>query len=58
MNTPKYAEYMRSRGEPNSLFLIVFKAMQKNGELETLTDQDSLEKVVLTCERLIEKERF
>jgi hypothetical protein len=55
MNTPAYAEYMKSRKEPNPVFLEVFQKMTKNGDLEGLSDEDALEKVVSATEQLMEE---
>ena len=54
MNTPAYAEYMKSRGEPNPVFLELFQKMTESGELEGLSDEDALEKVVGATEQAME----
>ncbi len=54
MDTPAYAAYMKTRKEPNPVFLEVFQQMSKNGELEGLSDEDALEKVVSATEQLME----
>jgi len=54
MNTPAYATYMKSRKEPNPVFLELFQKMTKSGELEGLSDEDALEKVVGATEQVME----
>lgn len=54
MNTPAYAEFMKNRGEGNPVFLEVFQKMSKNGELDGLSDEKALEKVVATTEQMME----
>ena len=54
MNDPKYAEYIKTRKEPNPVFLKVFEEMQANGELDDMSDDEALEEVVATTEKLME----
>jgi hypothetical protein len=54
MDTPAYAEYIKSRKEPNPVFLEVFQQMTKNGELEGLSDEEALERVVSATEQIME----
>jgi hypothetical protein len=54
MDTPAYAEYMKSRKEPNPVFLEVFQQMTKNGELDGLSDEEALERVVSATEQIME----
>ncbi len=56
MNNPKYAEYIKNRGEVTPFFSSVYQAMERGGELEGLTDEDALEKVVEKAEQLKENE--
>jgi len=54
MNTPKYAEYIKTRKPPNPVFLEVWKKLQAEGSLDNLSDDDALEKVVSTTEMWME----
>lgn len=56
MNSEKYAKYVAGRGEVNSFILDVFEEMQKAGELEGLSDEEALEKVVSRAEEIKEKQ--
>lgn len=52
MNNPKYAEYIKIRGEVSPFFAGVFKAMQRGGELDEISDEEALEKVADMAEQL------
>ena len=52
VNNPKYAEYIKSRGEVTPFFSNVYKAMEQGGELEGLSDEDAIEKVTEKAEQL------
>lgn len=51
---PEYKKFMQNRQPPNPVFLKVWELMVKNGDLKGLSDDEALEAVVSTTERLIE----
>ena len=53
----EYEKYTKSRGqEVSPFFLNVFAAMQAGGELDGLSDDEALEKVVEKAEAMKENE--
>ena len=49
-----YEQFVQGRQPANPVLLKVFEVMQKNGDLDGLSDEEALEKVVTATELILE----
>jgi hypothetical protein len=54
MDNQGMAEWSRNKQPPNPVFLKVFEKMKETGELDGLSEDESLERVLDTTEALLE----
>ena len=53
-DNPKIREWLKNRKPANPIFLKVFEKMYASGELEGLSDEVALEKIVSITEKIMQ----